>query len=72
MGFESLFPSPVTRFVDIAREGRSDLTALFDEQVALWHDNAATEPLHEWLGLTEGEYAAIVEHPGSLHEILKL
>lgn len=60
----------MTTFADLARGNHGDVSALFDEYVAKWHDNGSLEPLHAWLGLTEGEYAAIVESPDSIHAVL--
>jgi hypothetical protein len=58
------------QFADLARGNRGDVSALFDEHVAKWHDSGPAVPLHEWLGLTWGEYTAIVENPRDIHVVL--
>lgn len=42
-----------------------------DDFVEVWHtDDAIEEPIHQFLGMTEEEYALWVEQPGSLRLIL--
>jgi hypothetical protein len=58
------------RFSDLARGNCGDATALFETYTAEWHESGTSEPLHVWLGLTWGEYAAIVENPLDIARIL--
>jgi len=42
-----------------------------DDYIDLWHeDEMATEPLHDFLGMTKDEYDLWVEQPGALRLIL--
>jgi hypothetical protein len=57
-------------FVELSLAGDVVMDEI-DDFVAAWHnDPAIREPLHEFLGMTEEEYALWVEQPGSLRLIL--
>jgi hypothetical protein len=57
-------------FVDLCLDG-AVLMDEIDDFVDLWHeDEAITEPLHDFLGMTAEEYSLWVEKPASLRLIL--
>lgn len=57
-------------FIDLSLAGDVVMDEI-DDFVATWHtDPAIREPLHEFLGMSEEEYALWVEQPGSLRLIL--
>src|SRR4051794_15007303 len=63
--------SKPARFIDLAVGGwLVDVSAAFDQYVAKWHEAATEEPLHEWLGLSQDEYALIVEKPAWIRAVL--
>lgn len=57
-------------FVDLALTGDVVMDEI-EDFVEEWHTSKRiTEPIHEFLGMTEEEYALWVEQPGSLRLIL--
>ncbi|MET0790289.1 MAG: hypothetical protein ABW061_02095 [Polyangiaceae bacterium] len=63
--------SKPARFIDLAVGGwLVDVSAAFDQYVEQWHEAATEESLHEWLGLSQDEYAFIVEKPAWIRAVL--
>lgn len=44
--------------------------ALADAEVSRWHAGSTMQELHEWLGMTEAQYARWVSDPSALDAIL--
>ncbi len=56
-------------FIDLCLEGRADLSDI-DEYVEAWHTTDEDVRLHQFLGMTIGEYSLWVEKPQVLRSIL--
>jgi hypothetical protein len=58
-------------FVDLALAGLiADPEEALDDYIAEWHESDTRLPLHEWLGLTQEQYALFVEKPECLRTLL--
>jgi len=60
---------PQETFVDLCIKGKVSISDI-DDFVDRWHDGNDPHTLHEFLGLTEGEYALWVKRPSELKIIL--
>jgi hypothetical protein len=57
-------------FADRVLSGEVYDLDVIDDEIAAWHEaGGAGCDLHEWLGLTEAEYALFVEQPAALRPI---
>jgi len=64
--FKPASSSKSTTFVDLCLNGDVDIIDI-DDFIDEWHDSAEDGiALHDYLGLSEGEYALYVEKPTSL------
>lgn len=54
---------------DFPMTAQKPLQDMFDEAVDRWHKEDVNIPIHEWLGLTEENYALVVESPELLESI---
>ena len=59
-----------TRFIDLCLRGKAEASEI-DDFVELWHESGSTLPLHDFLGMTEEEYAAWVQRPDLLSHIIR-
>lgn len=69
-------PDPDATFVDnslylLKQNREAEIYTLFLDEIDQWHENKTYLDIYEWLGLTETEYAAIVQNESCLIPILK-
>lgn len=72
MGCQVCHESPCTcTFMDSAVAGNyDDMQEAFDDAVGCWHVKRGTDELHEFLGMTMGEFRRVVEKPGALEQVV--
>lgn len=62
----------LSTFMDRAIRGEVTNPGLYiHDEIDYWHEGDGIQPLHEWLGMTPGEYKQWAEDPSSLSDIIE-